>query len=117
MKVVIAGGSGQVGQILARRWLARGGDVVVLCRSATVPAGRVARWDGKTLEAWARELDGADVVVNLAGRSVNCRYTEDNLRAMLDSRVESTRVIGRAIEAAKRPPRVWPISLPALGRG
>ncbi|HEX4517833.1 MAG TPA: NAD-dependent epimerase/dehydratase family protein, partial [Polyangiaceae bacterium] len=107
MKLVIAGGSGQVGQILARRWAARGDDVVVLCRSVRVPSGRVASWDGKTIGAWASELDGADVVVNLAGRSVNCRYTEENLAAMLDSRVDSTRAVGRAIAEAKKPPRVW----------
>ncbi|HEY1954097.1 MAG TPA: DUF1731 domain-containing protein [Polyangiaceae bacterium] len=107
MKIVIAGGSGQVGQILARRFAARGDDVVVLCRSEGVPAGRVVAWDGKSDGAWTRELDGADVVVNLAGRSVNCRYTEANLKAMLDSRVDSTAAVGRAIAAAKTPPRVW----------
>lgn len=72
-----------------------------------MPAGRVVSWDGKTVGAWASELDGADVVVNLAGRSVNCRYTEANLAAMLDSRVDSTRAVGRAITEAKKPPRVW----------
>src|SRR4029078_9945336 len=62
---------------------------------------------GPALGAWAREIDGADVVVNLAGRTVNCRYTEENLREMLDSRVESTRAVGAAIAKAARPPRVW----------
>ena len=107
MKLVIAGGSGQVGQILARRWTTRGDDVAVLCRSASVPAGRVVSWDGKTLGAWTDEIDGADVVVNLAGRSVNCRYTEENLKAMLESRTDSTSAVGRAIAQAKKPPRVW----------
>ena len=117
MRYVIAGGSGQVGQILARRWIARGkagrglgateNDVVILCRSKSVPAGRVVSWDGKTLGAWADEIDGADVVVNLAGRTVNCRYTEENLKAMLESRTDSTRVVGEAIAKAKKPPRVW----------
>jgi uncharacterized protein (TIGR01777 family) len=106
MRIVIAGGSGQVGQLLARPMLARGDDVVVLARG-TCPAGRVVGWDGRTLGEWARELDGADVVVNLAGRSVNCRYTEANLRAMLESRVDSTRIVGAAIGAVKHPPRVW----------
>ncbi len=67
----------------------------------------VTPWDGKTLGPWAAELDGADVVVNLAGRTVNCRYTEENLAQMMDSRVDSTRVVGQAIAAAKQPPRVW----------
>ena len=107
MKVVIPGGSGQVGQILARHLVARGDDVVVLARSGSVPGGRAVAWDGTTLGAWAKEIDGTDVVINLAGRSVNCRYTEENLRAMLDSRVASTQVVGAAIAAVERPPKVW----------
>jgi uncharacterized protein len=65
------------------------------------------QWDGKTVGDWARELEGADVVVNLAGRSVNCRYTKENLAEMMDSRVDSTRAVGLAIEQASRPPAVW----------
>jgi NAD dependent epimerase/dehydratase family enzyme len=107
MKIVVAGGSGQVGQILARRFLARGDDVVVLARGSRVDAGRAVAWDGRHLGDWAREIDGADAVVNLAGRSVNCRYTDANLRDMLESRVDSTRVVGEAIARAARPPRVW----------
>ncbi|WP_437293964.1 epimerase [Sorangium sp. So ce426] len=107
MKIVLPGGSGQVGQILARAFAADGHEVIVLCRSASVPAGRVVPWDGRTLGPWAGELDGADVVFNLAGRSVNCRYTDENLRAMRSSRVDSTRAVGEAIAAASRPPRVW----------
>lgn len=56
---------------------------------------------------WKAELDGADVVINLAGRSVNCRYTPENRAAILDSRVESTRAVGQAIAQCTRPPRVW----------
>lgn len=107
MKVVIAGGSGQVGQILARDLSGTGDDVVILCRGGKVPMGRAVAWDGRTIGPWAGEIDGADVVVNLAGRSVNCRYTDENLRAMMDSRVESTRVVGEAVASAARPPRVW----------
>lgn len=113
MKVVIPGGSGQVGTILARALAARGDEVVVLSRagggaSAAGPASwRRVGWDGRTLGAWAAELDGADVVINLAGRSVNCRYSAANRREILDSRVESTRVVGAAIARAERPPRVW----------
>jgi uncharacterized protein (TIGR01777 family) len=107
MKVVIPGGSGQVGQLLSRSLEARGHDVAILTRRRTVPSGRAVRWDGRSLGRWAEEVDGADVVINLAGRSVNCRYTEENLRQMLYSRVESTRAVGDAICAAKRPPAVW----------
>ncbi len=109
MKIVIPGGSGQIGQVLARSFLARGDEVVVLGRAAALPSacGRVVAWDGRTVGAWAAELDGADVVVNLAGRTVNCRYDEVNLRQMLDSRVESTQAVGAAIARARTPPRVW----------
>ncbi len=109
MKIVLPGGSGQVGALLAREAAARGDDVVVLARGAAAKASgaRVVPWDGRTLGAWAAEIDGADVVVNLAGRSVNCRYTEENLAAMMSSRVDSTRVVGLAIANAARPPRVW----------
>jgi uncharacterized protein (TIGR01777 family) len=113
MRFVLPGGSGQVGQLLARAFRAEGHDVVVLARSlarglAPVPsAGRVAAWDGDTLGPWAAEIDGADVVINLAGRSVNCRYTPANRAAMLDSRVRSTRIVGEAIAQAARPPALW----------
>jgi uncharacterized protein (TIGR01777 family) len=106
MKIVIPGGSGQVGQILCQAFTARGHEVVVLSRKDAADA-RVVAWDGRTLGPWAGEIDGAEVVVNLAGRSVSCRYTRANLDAMMSSRVDSTRVVGLAIERASRPPRVW----------
>ena len=119
MKFLIPGGTGHVGQMLARELVAQGNDVVVLSRTTrpTVAMGeasdagganiRTAVWDGKTLGPWVSEIDGSDVVINLAGRTVNCRYTPANLKEMMDSRVLSTRVVGQAIEAAKSPPRVW----------
>jgi uncharacterized protein (TIGR01777 family) len=107
VKVVIPGGSGQVGQILARALAGEGHEVVVLSRAGASGVGRAVPWDGRRIGPWAAELDGADLVVNLAGRSVNCRYSAANLRAMLDSRVESTRAVGEAIARAARPPRVW----------
>ncbi|HEU4533091.1 MAG TPA: TIGR01777 family oxidoreductase [Polyangiaceae bacterium] len=107
MKIVLPGGSGQVGQLLARSFERRGHEVVVLCRSPRVEAGRAVPWDGRTLGAWAGEIDGADAVINLAGRSVNCRYTESNLKEMYDSRVDSTRAVGEAIARASRPPKAW----------
>jgi len=106
MKIVIPGGTGQVGGVLTRAFRARGDDVVVLSRGGTSDA-RVVEWDGQTVGSWASEIDGADVVINLAGRSVNCRYTDANLQAMMSSRVDSTRAVGLAIEKAARPPRVW----------
>lgn len=105
MKLVIPGGTGQVGTILNRALTVAGHEVVVLTRRPV--RDREVRWDGETLGPWAEEIDGSDIVVNLAGRSVSCRYTAANLRAMMDSRVRSTRVVGEAIAAAARPPRVW----------
>jgi uncharacterized protein (TIGR01777 family) len=105
MKVVIPGGTGQVGGVLERALTADGHEVVVLTRS---PRGaRQVYWDGATLGDWAAEVDGSDVVINLAGRSVSCRYTRENLEAMMSSRVESARVVGEAVAAAARPPAVW----------
>ncbi|MEU4625447.1 TIGR01777 family oxidoreductase [Actinoplanes sp. NPDC023801] len=105
MKVVIPGGTGQVGTILNRALTADGHDVTVLTRS---PRGeRQVHWDGSTLGPWAAEIDGSDVVVNLAGRSVSCRYSKENLAAMMNSRVASARVVGDAIAAAARPPKAW----------
>lgn len=107
MKIVIPGGSGQVGTLLARAFQADGHDVVVLSRDPGPAPWRTARWDGRTVGAWAAELEGADAVINLAGRSVNCRYNDRNRRAIMDSRVESTRAVGQAIAGCARPPRVW----------
>jgi uncharacterized protein (TIGR01777 family) len=107
MKIVIPGGSGQVGTMVARAFHKDGHDVVVLSRRLRPAPWRVTLWDGVSLGAWSAEVDGADVVINLTGRSVNCRYTAANRREILDSRVRSTRVVGEAIAQAHRPPRVW----------
>jgi len=107
MKIVIPGGSGQVGTILARHLAACGHEVVILSRSQHVSPWRLVPWDGETPGEWSHELEGADVVINLAGRSVNCRYHAKNRREILDSRVHSTRAVGQAIARASRPPRVW----------
>jgi uncharacterized protein len=107
VKIVLAGGSGHLGTLLAREFHDMGHDVLVLSRDPRPAAWRVARWDAVTLGSWAAEVDGSDVVIGLAGRSVNCRYTPANRRAILDSRVLSTRVVGEAIARAGRPPRVW----------
>jgi uncharacterized protein len=107
VKIVIPGGSGHVGTILARHFHAKGHEVVVLSRNAISRPWRIVKWDGRTTGAWVAEIDGADVVINLAGRSVNCRYTPANRREILSSRIESTRAIGAAIRAATYPPPVW----------
>lgn len=111
MKIVIPGGSGQVGTVLARAFQAEGHEVVVLSRSlpeaGEFPAWQVVIWDAKSPGEWEKELEGADVVINLAGRSVNCRYGPANRRVIKESRVDSTLLIGQAIARCKVPPRVW----------
>lgn len=108
MRIVLAGGSGQVGSILARRYHERGHHVTVLSRNpAACAPWNCVYWDAKRLGPWADSVNGADIVVNLAGRSVNCRYNARNKREILDSRIDSTRVLGEAIAAAPKPPVLW----------
>lgn len=108
MKIIIPGGSGQIGKLLARTFTSEGHEVVVLTRQVKeTQQWKQSPWDAESLGSWTTELDGADVVVNLAGRSVNCRYGKTNRQAIMDSRVNSTRVIGQAIAQSALPPRVW----------
>ena len=107
MKVVIPGGTGQVGTVLSRALHRDGHHVVALGRHPKAMEWRTAYWDALTLEGWAGEVDGADVVINLAGRSVNCRYVPGNREAIRQSRVATTRLVGRAIAEARHPPRAW----------
>src|SRR5688572_11345091 len=107
MKIVIPGGSGQVGNVLARHFHQRGDEVVQLSRKASKAPWRVQQWDGISLGSWAATVDGADVIINLAGRSVDCRYHRKNRELIKESRIRSTRTVGEAIAIAKRPPRVW----------
>ncbi|MFE0208436.1 TIGR01777 family oxidoreductase [Streptomyces sp. NPDC058985] len=105
MRMVIPGGTGQVGAVLKRALAGAGHEVVILTRHPRHEGE--AQWDGRTLGPWAAAVDGSDVVINLAGRTVSCRYTAANLQEMMDSRVDSTRIVGAAIARAARPPRVW----------
>lgn len=109
MKIVVPGGTGQVGGIIRRALAQHGHDVVVLSRHpiALEPGIDHVRWDGRSVGDWAAEIDGADAVINLAGRTVSCRYTDEHLAEMMDSRVDSTLVIGEAIARSAHPPRVW----------
>lgn len=108
-RLVIAGGNGFIGSALAAEWLARGGEVVVLTRSPrTCPDGVTeTEWDGAQPGDWVKYLDGAEAVVNLAGKNVKCRHTTENVRALTESRVNAVRAIAQALERVKTPPPVW----------
>ena len=108
-RIILAGGSGFLGSALAKYFVARDWQVIVLTRSPKPRTDGVneVNWNARTLGDWARELDGADVVVNLTGRSVDCRYNAKNRHYIIASRVDSTRVVGEAIARAEKPPRVW----------
>jgi uncharacterized protein len=107
MKIVIPGGSGQVGQILARHFHANGHAVTVLTRNPNPTLWRSIVWDGRTPGRWTTELEHSDVCINLAGRSVNCRYNPTNRRIIFDSRVQSTKVLNEVIAGLNHPPPVW----------
>lgn len=108
-KIVIAGGTGFLGNILIKHYQNADTEIVVLTRNAK-PAHdnvRYVSWDAKTVGNWFKELEHSDVIINLVGKSVNCRYTEKNKREIIASRVDATTVIGQAINACLFPPKVW----------
>jgi uncharacterized protein (TIGR01777 family) len=104
-RMVIAGGSGFLGRILAEHFTGLGWEVVILTRYPKAPGETF--WDGETVGGWKCELDGAEALINLAGKTVNCRYNARNRAEILASRVNSTRALGEAIKLCSRPPRIW----------
>lgn len=105
MKIVIAGGSGSLGQLLAKHFSEH--EVVILSRSGRARVGRGVKWDGKSLNDWKLELDGADVLINMAGRIINCPTTDANMKGIYWSRVDSTRILNLAVMGCSKPPTVW----------
>jgi len=105
---VMAGGSGFLGRLLAAELASRGSEVVILTRNPSRSAGRIQEvfWDGRTLGPWAERLEAVKAVINLTGRTLNCRYTLANRREIVESRVESVKVIGEAIRRCGKPPQV-----------
>ena len=107
MKVVIPGGTGQVGTVLARHFHSKGHEVVILSRGSKPAPWRIVQWDGQTLGPWVQELEGADALINLTGRVVNCRYNYKNRCEIWSSRSRSVRILGKALATLTIPPRVW----------
>ena len=107
LRIVLPGGSGHLGSLLARFFQERGHHVTVLTRSPYAAPWRTVHWDGERIGAWVAELEGADVCINLAGRSVNCRFTERNRQEVYSSRIQSTQLLGNVIAELSDPPWVW----------
>jgi uncharacterized protein len=107
LRIVIPGGSGQVGNVVARHFHAQGHSVTVLSRRPEPSPWQVLPWNGRDPGIWLSAIDGADIVINLAGRNVNCRYSPANRREIMDSRILATRVVGQAIRQAAQPPALW----------
>jgi len=107
-RIVLAGGSGFIGRALARALLVRGYEVVVLTRSPQKRTGfREVEWDGAHVGEWIQHLNGAEAIVNLTGKNINCPHTPDNIDEILASRASSVRAIAQALGHVKNPPRVW----------
>lgn len=107
--IIIFGANGFLGRYLCRHFARNGKEVVAIGRSRKGWSGdgMFLEWDGKNLGPWALALEGAEAVINLTGRSVNCRYTAKNREEIIDSRVDATRVIGEAMRLCKTPPKTW----------
>ncbi len=108
-KIVLAGGNGYLGKVLANHYKNLCHQVIILSRKPAATVGNVSTvlWDGKSEGSWERVLDGADMLINLCGKNVNCRYTEQNKKAILQSRLVPTALLGRAIGKLTRPPKLW----------
>ncbi|NRT10885.1 TIGR01777 family oxidoreductase [Flavobacterium sp. 14A] len=108
-KLIIAAGTGFLGQVLVNYFESKFDEIVILTRGQNSVSGKIklVNWDAKTLTGWETELENATVLINLAGKSVDCRYTEKNKKEILLSRIQSTKVLNQAVLACKNPPKHW----------
>lgn len=111
MKIIICGASGYLGSVLTPFLAEQEHQLVLISRSNLdypIPSqANFMRWDGKTLDVWSKEFERADAVINLAGRTVNCRYNDENKKQILESRLNTVRLIAKAIQSVPNPPKVW----------
>lgn len=109
-KIVLAGGSGYLGQVLADYFKDKAKEIVIFSRrEGDTKAGnvRTVRWDARNRGDWEKELEGADLLVNLCGKNVNCRYNEKNKAEIFRSRLVPTEILGAAIAGLNNPPKCW----------
>lgn len=108
-KLILAGGTGFLGRAIINKFSGSCDKIIVLTRGAERTEKNVSylSWDGKTLGNWSPEINGADVIINLTGKSVDCRYTEENKAEILSSRIDAAKVLGEAVAKAANPPKLW----------
>ncbi|SEM00425.1 hypothetical protein SAMN04487910_3878 [Aquimarina amphilecti] len=108
-KIVIAAGTGFLGNVLVNHFKTKVETIVILTRgeSKLIDNIKYEHWDAQTIGAWKNELDGSDVLINMTGKSVDCRYHQKNKDLILSSRVDSTNILGQAILKCEHPPKVW----------
>jgi uncharacterized protein (TIGR01777 family) len=108
-KIILAGGNGYLGTILAKHFSSMADEVIILARKPQAATGNIKTlvWDGQTVGDWATSLQDADLLVNLCGKNVNCRYTPKNKKEIINSRLIPTRLLGEVIKSLENPPKLW----------
>lgn len=108
-KIILAGGSGYLGKVLAQYYSTQAKEVIIFTRNPKTLTGNIKMvyWNGATIGEWAQHLEGSDLLINLTGKSVNCRYTEENKAEIFSSRLKATWILGEALKQTKNPPPLW----------
>ena len=108
-KLIIAAGTGFLGQVLVEHFKNKFDEIVIFTRREHKILNDIKyiNWDAKTFSGWENELENASVLINLAGKSVDCRYTDANKKEIYDSRIDSTKILNQAVLNCKNPPKHW----------